>query len=230
MKADDSRKTDGLRKKDAGTRNWGANDKGKALPGAELGTLNLELGTQNQEGKRTVYDLEERLLEFSARIIRLVDALNRGRGANHVGGQLLRSGTSALPNHGEAQAAESLDDFIHKLKVCLKELVESLRWLKLIHRVPLVDKPAKVQPLLKETDELCRIFRTSIKTCRRRARETETGRVREDAPLADEDSDSWLLGPWLLSLENSKFQVPSSEFQVKPPAGPVKSGKGPRKK
>ena len=230
MKAGESRKDGGLRKKEAGTRNRNANDEGETLPGAELGTLNLELGTQNREGKRTIYDLEERLLQFSARIIRLVDALNGGRSANHIGGQLLRSGTSALPNHGEAQAAESLDDFIHKLKICLKELVESLRWLKLIHRVPLVDKPAKVEPLLNETDELCRIFRTSIKTCRRRARDMEAGRVREDASLADDDSYPWLLTPWLLGRENSEFQVPSSKFQVKPPAGPVKYRKGLRKK
>ena len=230
MKRDEPRKIDGLHKKEAGTRNRDAKGKGEALPGAELGTWNLELGTQNRDGKRTNYDLEERLLEFSARIIRLVDALNGGRSANHIGGQLLRSGTSALPNHGEAQAAESLDDFIHKLKLCLKELVESLRWLKLIHRVPLVDKPAKVEPLLKETDELCRIFRTSIKTCRRRVRETEAGGVREDEPLASEDSDPWLLTPWLLGRKNSKFQVPSSKFQVQPPAGPVRYGKEARKK
>ena len=209
--------------------------KGESLPGAELGTRNLELGTQNDGAKRTVYDLEERLLEFSARIIRLVDALKNGRSANHIGGQLLRSGTSALPNHGEAQAAESLDDFIHKLKVCLKELIESLRWLKLIHRVPLVDKPAKVEPLLKETDELCRIFRTSIKTCRRRQRELEIGKIREDFPFGERDLDQWLLAPWLIELENierkiSEFQVPSSEFQVQPPAGPVKYRKEGRKK
>ena len=207
----------------------GTSQNGEALRAAELGTRNLELGTQNSgDSKRTVYDLEERLLEFSARIIRLVDALLEKRSANHIGGQLLRSGTSALPNHGEAQAAESLDDFIHKLKICLKELVESLRWLKLIHRVPLVDKPAKVEPLLKETDELCRIFRTTIKTCRRRQREMETGKVREDSPIAGKDSDPWLLNPWLkeketVESETSEFQVPSSEFQVQPPAGPSRT-------
>jgi four helix bundle protein len=207
----------------------GKPDKGEALPGAELGTWNLELGTQNsKDSKRTVYDLEERLLEFSARIIRLVDALLEKRSANHIGGQLLRSGTSALPNNGEAQAAESLDDFIHKLKVCLKELVESLRWLKLIHRVPLVDKPAKVEPLLKETDELCRIFRTSIKTCRRRQREMESGKVREDSPFAKKDLDPWLLASWLKERENIESET--SKFQVQPPAGPVKYRKEPRKK
>ena len=75
--------------------------------------------------KEEKYDLEERLLEYSVAIIRLVDHIPNTRAGNHVAGQLLRSGTSALPNHGEAQAAESPCDFIHKMKICLKELRES---------------------------------------------------------------------------------------------------------
>ena len=115
----------------------------------------------------TRYDLEERLLEFSARIIRLVDRLPNTRAGNHVAGQLLRSGTSPLPNHGEAQAAESVKDFVHKLKVCLKELRESIRWLRLIQRVPLL-KPKLINPLILETDELIRIFVRSIQTAQRK--------------------------------------------------------------
>jgi four helix bundle protein len=111
------------------------------------------------------YDLEERLLEYSARIVRLVERLPNTRAGNHVGGQLLRSGTSPLPNHGEAQAAESGNDFVHKLKICLKELRESYRWLKLIGRVPLL-RPKLVEPLILETDELIRIFVKSVKTAR----------------------------------------------------------------
>lgn len=113
------------------------------------------------------YDLEERLLIYSARIIRLVEKLPNTRAGNHVAGQLLRSGTSALPNHGEAQAAESANDFVHKLKVCLKELRESYRWLRLVQTVPLL-APRLVTPLVNETDELIRIFVTSIGTARRR--------------------------------------------------------------
>ena len=78
------------------------------------------------------YDLEDRLLKYSARIIRLVEKLPNTRAGNHVAGQLLRSGTSPLPNHGEAQAPESANDFVHKLKVCLKELRESYCWLRLV--------------------------------------------------------------------------------------------------
>ena len=115
------------------------------------------------------YDLEERLLEYSARIIRLVEQLPGTRAGNHIAGQLLRSGTSPLPNHGEAQAAESANDFVHKLKICLKELRESYRWLLLVQRVPLM-RPRLVDPLAKETDELVRIFVRSIQTAKQRKR------------------------------------------------------------
>ena len=115
------------------------------------------------------YDLEERLLEYSARIIRLVERLPNTRAGNHVAGQLLRSGTSPLPNHGEAQAAESAKDFVHKLKISLKELRESWRWLLLIQRVPLL-RPRLVDALVKETDELIRIFVRSIQTAEQRKR------------------------------------------------------------
>jgi four helix bundle protein len=84
------------------------------------------------------------------------------RAGNHVAGQRLRSGTSPLPNHGEAQAAESRKDFVHKLSICLKELRESLRWLRLIQRVPLV-KSALVELLVEETEELIRIFAASLR-------------------------------------------------------------------
>ncbi len=78
------------------------------------------------------YDLEDRLLEYAAVIVRLVEKMPRTRAGNHIGDQLLRSGTSPLLNHGEAQAAESPNDFAHKLRVCLKELRESHCSLRLI--------------------------------------------------------------------------------------------------
>ena len=113
------------------------------------------------------YDLEDRLLNYSARIIRLDEKLPNTRAGNHVAGQLLPSGTSPLPNHGEAQAAESANDFVHKLKVCLKELRETYRWLRLVQTVPLLPQN-RVTPLVNETDELIRIFVTSIRTAGRR--------------------------------------------------------------
>jgi four helix bundle protein len=109
------------------------------------------------------------LLEYSARIIRLVERLPHTRAGNPIAGQRLRSGTSPLPNHGEAQAAESANDFVRKLKICLKELRESHRWLLRIQRVPLL-RPRLVDPLAKETDELVRIFVRSIQTAEQRKR------------------------------------------------------------
>jgi four helix bundle protein len=74
-----------------------------------------------------------------------------------------------LPNHGEAQAAEPANDFVHRLKICLKELRESYRWLRLIHQVPLL-RPKLVEPLTAETDELIRIFVKSVKTAKTKTR------------------------------------------------------------
>jgi len=110
------------------------------------------------------YDLEERLLEYSARIIKIAEGLPNSRTGHHVSGQLLRSGTSPYANHGEAQAAESANDFVHKMRICLKELRESKRWLKFIQRVPLVKPPDKMDTIIDETEELIKIFATSIRT------------------------------------------------------------------
>jgi len=118
--------------------------------------------------KEQVYDLEERLLEYSVRIITIVEQLPNSRTGNHVAGQLLRSGTSPYPNHGEAQAAESPKDFVHKLRIGLKELRESKRWLRLIQKVPLIDDSKLTGDLLAETEELIKIFATSIKTAEKK--------------------------------------------------------------
>ena len=75
------------------------------------------------------YDLENRLIDFAVRIIKLVESLPKSPVGNHIAGQLLRSGTSPAPNYGEAQSAESRKDFIHKMGVCLKELRETRVWL-----------------------------------------------------------------------------------------------------
>ena len=106
------------------------------------------------------------MLDYAAAVIRLTEELSQSRAGNHVAGQLLRSGTSPLPNHGEAQAAESRDDFVHKLSICLKELRESRRWLRLILRVPLAGNTKPVQALVAETEELILIFAKSIKTAK----------------------------------------------------------------
>lgn len=118
--------------------------------------------------KKQTYDLEERLLRYSSRIIKIVEQLAKTKAGNHVASQLLRSGTSPYPNHGEAQAAESPKDFIHKLRISLKELRETQRWLKLIQHVPLINKPELLNDSLEETEELIKIFVASIKTAEKK--------------------------------------------------------------
>jgi four helix bundle protein len=136
---------------------------------SEHRTRNVEQN-KNRGGKMNKdikYDLEERLLEYTVTVIKLVEGLPKTRTGNHVAGQLLRSGTSPYPNHGEAQAAESPKDFIHKLRISLKELRETQRWLRLIQRIPLIKSSEKINSLTKETEELIRIFVASIRTAQK---------------------------------------------------------------
>lgn len=108
-------------------------------------------------------DLEDRLVDFAVRLLNVVEALPTTKAGNQIARQLVRSGTSPAPNYGEAQSAESRKDFIHKMKVALKELRETLIWLKIIERKPLC-QPARLAGVVKECDELISIFVASIKT------------------------------------------------------------------
>ncbi|MFM2226472.1 MAG: hypothetical protein RJA07_2674 [Bacteroidota bacterium] len=114
--------------------------------------------------KNKKYDLEERLIDFAVRIIDVVEALPNTKAGNHLGGQLVRSGTSPALNYGEAQSAESQNDFIHKMKISLKELRESKNNLRIIHRKPLIKPVSKLEPILNEINELVAIFAKSIQT------------------------------------------------------------------
>jgi four helix bundle protein len=122
---------------------------------------------KTDEIKRKNYDLEERLIDFAVRIIRMVETLPNTKVGNHIAGQLLRCGTSPAPNYGEAQGAESRADFIHKMKVCLKELRETRVWLLMIVRAKLIKTTSKFDPLIQETNELISIFVTSIRTAKK---------------------------------------------------------------
>lgn len=115
------------------------------------------------------YDLEERLLDYAASIILFTEGMIKTEAGRHIAGQLLRSGTASLGHQGEAVSAESPKDFIHKMKVGLKELRESLRWLKLAVRVPLVKNTDTALPVLDETEQLIRIFVASIRTAKSNA-------------------------------------------------------------
>ena len=114
--------------------------------------------------KERVFDLQDRLVDFAVRIIKLSNALPETKAGKHVCAQILRSGTSSASNYGEAQSAESKADFIHKLKVALKELRETEIWLKIIVRSGLIQQSKKLDPLLKESDELIAILCKSVKT------------------------------------------------------------------
>ena len=121
----------------------------------------------NKAGSR--FDLEDRLLECTVRLSKLVDALPNSRTGNHVAGQLLRCGTWPFANHGEVQAAESRKDFIHKLGVCFKELKEIRRWLRFIARIKLISAK-RLRSLLIESEELIRIFSASIRTAEKNSK------------------------------------------------------------
>jgi four helix bundle protein len=119
-----------------------------------------------------IFDLEERLIDFAVRIIRIAESLPKTKVGNHIAGQLIRCGTSPAPNYGEAQSAESRPDFIHKMKVSLKELRETRVWLFIIVRANLIRPTSKLEPLINENNELISIFVTSIITAKQKNKKT----------------------------------------------------------
>jgi four helix bundle protein len=126
----------------------------------------MTMAGRSMESERQ-YDLQDRLIDYAVRIIRLSESLPETRAGKHVSSQILRSGTSPGPNHGEAQSAESRADFVHKLKISLKELRETGTWLKIIAKAQMIESVSLLEPLLKETDELIAILFTSIETAKK---------------------------------------------------------------
>lgn len=111
-------------------------------------------------------NIAERLLDFGVRIITLVNALPKTIVGRHIGGQLLRSGTSAGANYEEARGAESKADFIHKMGIVLKELLESRYWLKMAARTQLLPH-TRLQNILDEAEELCQMIGKSVLTAKK---------------------------------------------------------------
>ena len=107
--------------------------------------------------------LEDRLVDFAVRIVGVVESLPATKAGNHIANQLIRSGTSPAPNYGVARSAESRWYFIHKMKISLKELRETMIWLKVIARKRLGDC-VEVPAAITECDELIAIFVSSTKT------------------------------------------------------------------
>ena len=113
------------------------------------------------------YDLENRLVDFSSGIIDIVESLPSSRAGNYIAGQLIRSGLAPALIYGEAQSAESRDDFIHKMKIALKELKETRVSLKLIRKREMINPILRLDPVSKENEELIAILSKSIDTAKR---------------------------------------------------------------
>lgn len=113
--------------------------------------------------------IEERLIELAARVVAMSEKLPKSFAGSHIGKQVLRSGTSPAPNFGEARGAESDADFIHKLKIVLKELNETQIWVKILIKSKIVSAD-KCGDLLRELGELSRIVNASINSTKKRLR------------------------------------------------------------
>ena len=112
------------------------------------------------------YDLDERLITFATDCIDVSECLPKTLSGNHIASQLVRSSTSPALHYGEAQGAESRNDFIRKMKVCLKELRETFNCLRLIKKKRWYDE-AKLSGLITENNELISIFVSSLKTAQK---------------------------------------------------------------
>lgn len=119
---------------------------------------------EKQERK---FDISDRLINLAVSIIKVCESVNNSKASTHLVGQLLRSGTSPSLNYGEAQSAESRSDFIHKLKISLKELRESHNSLQIIQRAELSDNNSLINTTIKECNELIAILVKSIETAQR---------------------------------------------------------------
>ncbi len=114
-------------------------------------------------------NIEKRLIDFAVMIIQVTDQMPQTRSGNHLAGQLVRSGTSPAAHYAEARGAESDRGFLHKLKLCFKELNESRVWLQIIAKSRLLPVE-QARTVYRECDELCRIVSSSIKTTQIRMR------------------------------------------------------------
>jgi four helix bundle protein len=108
-------------------------------------------------------DLLERLIRFGVTVLNLSMTLPKTTQARHIADQLMRSATAGAPNYAEARSGESLRDFVHKLGIVRKELHESYVWLRMLHQAGIGDS-GRLDAVLKECNELCRIISASKKT------------------------------------------------------------------
>jgi len=112
-------------------------------------------------------DIQERLVALAANIVTFCSGLPKTAAGSHLANQILRSGTSPAPNYAEARGAESDRDFVHKLRVVLKELNETEVWLQIIVRTGIVS-PDAIRATREECTSLARIIGASIRTMKER--------------------------------------------------------------
>lgn len=120
--------------------------------------------TQEEIKKTKKFNLEDRLIKFSVLIIGICSKLENSKAGIHLSNQLLRSGTSPALNYGEAQSSESRRDFIHKVKIVLKELRETKINLNIIEEADLIPDKSITTQAIKESSELIAIFVKSAET------------------------------------------------------------------
>lgn len=151
--------------------------------------------------------LSERLWDLAARVGKVVDGLPDSKLGKHVAGQLVRCGTSSAPNYDESGAAESRDDFVHKLSVALKELRETRGWLRFIVKAALLSQ-RRVGSVLDECEQLCRVLGKSVLT----AKEARTSRRSKDrCPISDARFQDFLFK----GLDHIAIAVPDTEAALK---------------
>ena len=116
------------------------------------------------------FDLLERLIDFAVRIMTVAEELPNTKAGNHVKGQLLRSGTSPASNYSESQSAESRSDFIHKIKIALKELRETKVWLLIVYRKKMIRPEKRLELIIAENDEIISILFRCVDTAKKNMR------------------------------------------------------------
>jgi four helix bundle protein len=138
------------------------------------GSLLLEKRVLRLENEKTAKglqsradELEERLIDFAVRIVNLSANLPKNSAGKHIAGQIMRSGTSPAPNYGEARGAESHADFVHKLRIALKELNETSIWLRIIDRSQLLKRELLAE-IIEENRELSKDFYSLSQNCSQR--------------------------------------------------------------
>jgi four helix bundle protein len=117
--------------------------------------------------KEKQQDLENRLVTFAVAISNLVMSISNTMSGKYIAGQLIRSGLSPALNYGEAKSAESSNDFIHKMKIALKELRETFIALKILQKSKIQKHDKLTLDCLSECNELISIFVKSIQTAER---------------------------------------------------------------